>query len=101
MVDFSLLQRAELNKFPHVNLFMEILEKDYPFLVGAVRRQISEFGAPLMSSFEDELLTLFGADTKDLKCSDRLCEIFSGGHETTVEISKNPCLRVSLIRTGK
>ncbi len=66
MVDLSLLQRAELNKFPHVNLFMEILEKDYPFLVGAVRRQISEFGAPLMSSFEDELLTLFGADTKKI-----------------------------------
>ena len=66
MVEFSSSQRMELMKFPQVNLFIEILEKDYPFLIGAVRRQIAEFGFPLIANFNTELLTLFGSDTKKL-----------------------------------
>ena len=66
MVELSSLQRMELKKFSHLNLFIEILEKDYPFLVGAVRRQIAEFGSPLISSFDTELFTLFGSDTKKI-----------------------------------
>jgi len=66
MVEFLSSQRMELMKFPQVNLFIEILEKDYPFLIGAVRRQIAEFGFPLISNFNTELLTLFGSDTKKL-----------------------------------
>jgi 2-polyprenyl-3-methyl-5-hydroxy-6-metoxy-1,4-benzoquinol methylase len=66
MVELSQSQRIELRKFPHVNQFIEILEKDYPFLVGAVRRQIAEFGSPLISSFEAELFTLFDSDSKKL-----------------------------------
>jgi 2-polyprenyl-3-methyl-5-hydroxy-6-metoxy-1,4-benzoquinol methylase len=66
MVELSSLQRMELKNFPHVSLFIEIMEKDYPFLVGAVRRQIAEFGPPLILSFEAELFTLFGSDVKKI-----------------------------------
>jgi 2-polyprenyl-3-methyl-5-hydroxy-6-metoxy-1,4-benzoquinol methylase len=66
MVELTSLQRKELMKFSHVNLFIEILAKDYPFLVGAVRRQIAEFGSPLISNFDAELFALFGSDIKKI-----------------------------------